>query len=699
MKKKAAAFALLMLFGISFLLMPLSIVTGQLGVNIYLVNPEEEGVAGETVNLQGTIDTTNGRFQIWFDETLVITSYSEGYYVNSNFTIPALSEGGHVITLRDVTTNRNATYDFRLKLAYYIEANVPSLPAQLQEGDDVVLNVTIAGVQPSTTHHANVTVVLPQPPSTTFSKIVELVAPSEETVATALVTYPDTSFKPAGSLTNFTGSYKIYFNETESLAENEFFIGFTDSSYYHRNEIVTIRAIGYQPEENATITIKYAESGTSVYSEILTASSEGIFESAWAVPFDALIGDYNITVISDSTDKLVPDSQLFSIPGYTVKVQTFNLAGEAVSAISVEALDQATEEIYTSASDYQGTAILKLEVGNHLLSGFWNGVNVGELNVSITDSTSFDLTCRLTNIEITVQNENGNLMPFVALDITYQYFTTKENSFEVGSTSGETNLSGTYILNSVLPGISYDINASLYDIVFNANNKTVINVPIQPTSRVVILCPSQSLTLRIIDYNTDAIPNARIELVEITNGLFSSTITDILGTSTVEVTFGKYRLRVFKDEILLNSTSIEVFGDIQHEIPCSLFNIQVAVTVVDYFSQPIPDMNIILHRLGIDPWSSSSKADGIATFSNVIGGDMQIIIYPDGAENNYEAFNVYIPESKDIEIKLNKYILVGPFLVESSALATFIIIFVAILLFISIEVYRRKVAITANNKH
>jgi hypothetical protein len=110
-------------------------------------------------------------------------------------------------------------------------------------------------------------------------------------------------------------------------------------------------------------------------------------------------------------------------------------------------------------------------------------------------------------------------------------------------------------------------------------------------------------------------------------------------------------------------------------------------------------MNLVLNRLGINPWSSSSKADGVATFSNVIGGDMQIIIYPDGAENNYEAFNVYIPESKDIEIKLNKYILVGPFLVESSALATFVIIFVAIFLFISIEVYRRKVAIIANNKH
>ena len=690
MKKKAASFVLLIFFSASLLLMPFSMVTGQLGVNIYLVNPEEEGVAGETVNLQGTIDTTDGRYQIWFDEILAITSYSEGYYVNANFTIPALPEGDHVITLRDVTTNLNATHDFSLKLAYYIEAEKPSSPAQLQEGDDIILNVTIAGVQPSTTHYANVTVKLPEPISASFSRIVALVSSSEETVATSLVTYPAALFEPAGSLTNYTGSYKIYYNETESLAENEFFVGFTDLRYYHRSEIVEIRAIGYQPSENATISITYSESETSVYSESVTASNEGVFESSWAVPFDALIGNYNITLTSDSTNKLVPDSQIFSVPGYTVKVQTFNLAGQTVSEISVEALDQATDEINSGSSDYQGIANLKLEVGNHLITGFWNGVNVGELNVSVTGPTSFDLTCELTNVEITVQNENGNLMPFVELDIMYQYLTTKENTLETGFTSGETDLSGNFILTSVLPGTSYTINASLYNVVFNAGNKSVTNLPVQPASKVMIICPSKTLTLSITDFNADAISNARIELVEVTNGLFNGGISDAAGTVTVEVTFGKYRLRVYKDEILLNSTSIEVFRDIHREISCSLFNIQVEVMVVDYFAQPIPNMNIVLHRSGLEPWSSTTQTNGEATFSDVVGGDMQIIVYPDGAESNYEAFNVHIQESKEVEIKLNKYILVGPFLVESSALATFIIIFIALLLFVSLEVYRRK---------
>lgn len=696
MKEKAAAVTLLILLSVSFLFMPLSVVTGQLGVNILQVNPEEEGVVGQTVNLQGTIDTSNGRYQIWFDETLVLTNSSDGYYVNANFTIPQLPQGDYSITLRDVFTNANTTYDFTLKLAYYIQAVVPPSPELLQEGNDVTLNVTIAGVQSGTTHHANVTVELPAPLSTSYSRIVTLTASSQATVATTLVTYPDAAFQPEGSIINYTGSYTVYFNET--LAKSQFFVGFTNSSQYHRDQTVTIRAIGYQPDENAEISIKNEKTGDEVHSETLTASSEGVITSSWTVPSDALIGDYNITITPDTTDKPIPDSQLFSVPGYSITINTLNLAGEAVPEIVVEALDQATDEVYDGTSISNGIASLKLEKGDHVVTAFWNGVEVGEMNVSITGASSFDLTCELTNIKITVKNENGNLIPFVNLDITYQYVTTKEGTSKTGSASGETDLSGSFILNSVLPGISYTVNASLYDVVFNTGNKTVSNVPVQPTSEVIIICPSRTLTLTIIDYNMDAVSNARIELVEVTSGLFQGAVADDAGTVTVEVTFGKYRLRVYKDEILLNSTVIEVFSDAQRQIRCSLCNIQVSVMVVDYFNQPIPNMNVVLHGSGIDTRSSMTQANGEATFSGVIGGDMQVIAYPEGAESSYEAVSLRVEEPTTISIRLAKYILLGPFLVESSALATFIVVLLAILLFVSIEVYRRKRGKPANSE-
>jgi hypothetical protein len=690
LKKKAVAVTLLILMSIGFLFMPLSLVLGQAGVNIYLVSPEGRGVVSQNVNLQGTISTKDGAYQIWFGNKLVVSSNSEGYYVNVNFTVPELPGGSYSIILRDSIQNVNDTQNFSIIPAYYIQPLVPSSPALLQEGSSVVLNVTLTGGQSDTQYNANVTVTLPAPLSTSYSKVITLSSTTQTGTGRAQLTYPDATFQPEGSLTNYTGLYQLNFNETELLAENQFLVGFTDLSEYHRDQFVTIRAIGYQPDESATINIAYAETGASVYSTAVTASSAGIINANWTVPSDALIGDYNITITPQNTPKPIHDSQLFTVPGYLVKVRTLNLAGDVVPQIMVEALDRVTNTRYSSTSGDDGIASLNLESGNHTISGFWNDVKVGEINATITGESSFDLQCELTNLEITVQDKNGNLIPFVNLDIIYQYVTTKESIAKTGSASGQTGLSGTFTLNSTLTGISYIVNASIYGVVFNIGNNTVSSVPVQPISKVLILCPSRTLSLTVLDYNMVAIPSARIEMFEVTSGLFYGNVTDSSGTVTFEVTFGKYKLRVYTDNILLNETIIEVFSDTQRQIRCSLYNIQVSVTVVDYFAQPIPNINVLLSGAGIGTRSATTQIDGTTTFSNVIGGNMQIIAYPTGIEDSYEAVNLQVEEPTAIQIKMAKYVLIGPFLIETNMLATFIIIFAVILLFLSLEIYRRK---------
>jgi hypothetical protein len=691
LKNRTVTVALLILMSVSILLTPLAIVLGQLGTNIILVSPQDEGTIGQTVNVQGTIETQNGEYEIWFGDKLVTSNIADGYYVNANFTIPPLSEGAYTIILRDVDRNVNATYPLSVLVTYSIQAVEPSPPAQLQEGSGVVLNVTIAGAQSGATYYANVTVVLPAPLSTGYSQVIKLSASSEAAVVTGQVTYPAAAFQPEGALTNYTGSYRVYFNETQALATGQFFVGFTDLNQYHRGQSVAIRAIGYQPGENATVSIKYEKTGAVMHSETVTASSGGIINSNWTVPSHALIGDYNITITPDSTVKLAPDSQLFTVPGYPVKIRTLNLAGEPVPQIAVEAFDPVTNAVNNGTSDSDGIATVNLEKGNYTLTAFWNGVQVGKINVTVTGENTFDLTCELTNLKITVQNQNGNLIPFADLDVTYQYVTTREGASKTGHISGQTDLLGTFTFNSILPGVSYTINASIYGVVFNIGNNTVSGLPVQPISEVTILCPSRTLTLTILDYNGAAIPNARIELFEVTSGLFHSAVTDAAGTVTLEVTFGKYRLRIYTDNnILLNETVIEVFSDTQNKIRCSLYNIQVSVTVVDYFEQPIPNVSVTLHGPGIGTRSATTQNDGTTTFSNVIGGSMQVIAYPAGMENSYEAVNLQIKEPTALTIKMAKYILIGPFLVEASALATFIVFFVAIILFVSVEVYRRK---------
>ena len=684
------AVILLILMSVSFLFMSPSIVLGQQAVSIILVSPQETGVVGQEVNVQGTIETSDGEYQIWFGDKLVVSNSSEGYYVNTNFTIPELREGDYSITLRDFSKNINDTYPFTVSIAYYVEALELSSPAQLQEGSDVVLNVRATGIQSDILYYANVTVALPAPLSTRYSQVVELTV-SNQAVAAGQVTYPSAAFQPEGAHTNYTGSYQVYFNETQLLgAEDQFFVGFTDLSEYHRGEAVAIQAIGYKPDENATLSIKYAETGVSVHSETVTVSRGGIINSSWTVPSDALIGDYNITITPENAAKPLPDSQIFTIPGYPVKIRTLNLAGGAVPQIEIDALDQATNKVYNSTSGSNGIASLNLEDGNHAISAFRNGVKVGEISTTVTGENTFDLKCELTNLEITVQNENGDLIPFVNLDITYQYVTTKGSLAKTGHVSGQAGLSGTFVLNSSLPRVSYIVNASLYGEAFNANNSTVTNLPAQPIYNVIILCPSRSLTLRIIDYNMAAIPDARIEMFEVTSGLFNSATTDAAGTVTVEVTFGKYKLRVYKDAILLNENVVEVFSDTKIEIRCSLYNIEISVRVVDYFEQPIPNINVRLHRSGVETLSDTTQKNGIATYSNVIGGNMQIIAYPEDVENSYQARNLQVEEPTTIQIQMSQYILFGPFLIESSALATLVIILAAVILFVSIEVFMRK---------
>jgi hypothetical protein len=690
LKKKPVALLLLIALTITLVFVPCHTASAQSSVSITNVVPTSQSEeAGEPVIIIGSISTGNGTYRIWFGPNLVVTNSSVGYYVDADFAVPELPAGNYTVTLNDVSANVNDTTTFAVLAGYSINAVVPSSPAQLQEGSSVVLNVTLTGGQASTADYANITVTLPDPLDTNYSSLIPLTTDQTGT-ASAQVTYPGVTFQPSGSLTNYTGLYNVYFNLTTLLAEGQFFIGLTDKSEYHRRDSVAIHAVGYQPNENPTINVTNAQTGASVYPEPgkVTASSGGEVDATWAIPSNATIGEYNVTITSQVTSKPVADSQLFTVPGYPINITTLNLAGEVVPQILVEDLDQATNMLYNGTSGTDGIVTMNLESGNHTFDGFWNDVNVGEMNATITGAGSYDLTCALTDLKVTVQDKNGIVIPFVSLYATFQYVTTNGSS-ETGSASGLTDLSGTFSFNSTLPGIGYTINASIYGIVFNTGNSTVNSVPAQPVFEVTILCPSQTLTLTIVDYHLAVIPNARIELVEQSSGVFYGAVTNDAGTASAEVTFGEYRLRVYMGDILLNETSIDVFNNTQIEIRCVLYNLQVSVMVVDYFGQPISNVNVTLHGPGDVTLSATTQKKGTVTFDNIIGGNMQIITYPEGDAGSYEAVNLQVEGPTTITIKMGIYVLVGPFLVETSVFATLIIILAAVILFLSVEVYRR----------
>jgi len=675
------------------LISPILPVMGQIGSQIDQVFPtEQKGVVGQPVSLTGSIDSRNGTFQIYFGSFLVATGSAQDFSVSAGFRIPETPAGTYAITLRDVLLNNNATKDFTVDTAYIVDPIVPSALAQFQEGSIVVLNVSVTGGKANTAYSSNVTVTLPSPLNTNYSRLVTLPTSNQKGTATSQINFPDSLFDPSGSLTDFAGSYKVYFNLSQSLGSNQFLVGFTNLTQYHRGQTVDIRAIGYQQNDTTTVTIKNQESGATMYTANVSPNSAGTVIAEWTVPSSAAIGSYDVSITAHATPKLAPDQQNITVPGYHTRIRVIDLSGIPVPQIVVEANDAATNKTYSGTTEDDGRAIINLESGQHALTAFWKDLGVGGKSVNVVGEGEFDLSVELTNLEITVKDRNGLLIPYVNLGITYHYLTTKNSQQRTGTAAGQTDVSGMFTLASTPPEISYTINASIYGVTFNGGNDTLSNLPVKPVSAVTILCPSRSLTFSIIDYNRNPISDARLELLESSAGIFYGATTGTNGSVTVEATFGKYRARVYSGSVLLNETLVDAFTDHQIDVQCSLYNFQITVKVSDFFGQPISSANVRLLEPDGTVQSEKTQNDGAAIFSRVVGGDMQITAFVSETDDYYESRRIKVDSPSTIQIRMGRYIALGSLVIQTSLFVTIVIILPVIAIFLFIEMNRMRKA-------
>ena len=695
MKQKALTLSFIALICVTMVAVPFSTVSGQLGLYIYQITKAGGTTAitsvnvGDAVNLVGTLYSANSSYKVYFGDILVDSNKSSGYYVNSNFTIPEVPAGNYVVTLEDVAVAYNTTSSLTVNTAYVAEAVVPSKPALLQEGDSVTINVAITGGQPNTSHTANISVVLPSPLATTFTQIVPLTVGSSGTGRTQ-ITFPATSFQPSGSTTIYTGQYTIYFNQSQNLGQSQFYVGVTDANSYHRQSTVKIRAVGYQAGQTATLKIVNAD-GVAMFSQTVTASDQGIITSTWTIPSTAPLGQYNVTITPLSNIKAIPDSQSFTLPGYKITVNTLNLAGDYVPYLTIKAVDHSSNTETEWNSGYYGSTLLNLESGNHTITAYWDeNVKVGEIKVSITGDTTYDITCQLTNLLISVKDKNGVAIPNVNLDMTYNYVTGAGET-KTGNFSTQTNSSGTYLFDSALPGVTYIVHASKYGVVFNSGNNTINNLPAQPLYEAVIVCPEKTLTLKTFDYRSTVLPNARVDLMEQESGVFYTATTDVNGEISLQVTFGQYRVKVYSPEnVFLNETVLNVLDNTQSQIQCAIYNLQVSVKIVDYFGNAISNVNVQLSRPDASPRLATTQSDGTVTFQNVIGGNIDIVAYIAGNENSYVAENLYVDSPTAVQIQMANCVVLGPLLVGTNAFLASLLILIVLVLFVTAELLRRK---------
>jgi hypothetical protein len=650
------------------------------------------GKVGDSVQVVGTINMTNGSYRIWFSKQMVKEANASANSVSATFPVPAVPKGTYNVTLQDVEKNLNATTTFRVDSAFYINAiTLPSPPGQLQENSTVNIQVNVTGGQANTVYHANITVTPPAPANRTYWSLVTLTNITTNGNGVVSVIYPSVFH---GALqapnTNYVGTYNIAFNKT--LATNTFIVGITNSTKYHRGQIVDIKAGGYKSNETATIKITF---GGKAFDSVnnTNATGEGLVLASWPVPRTASNGTYtlNITSISSSpTTKNPPDIQSFTVPGFDVNMTTENLATEIVQGVRVEVFENG-KSVANGTSNSNGFVQVRLEIGNYTFKASYKGAEVYERRfVSITNTSSFLFYCNLTNLRISVIAVKDGLNVGVP---EVRIYLTRENK------TLTTDINGTAVVHSLLPSVNYTLNASRYGVSFNVTRLSTLLINQNATAWYNVtfkLLPTSTLRLNATDSKGEPINNATVKVQELMGGILYENNTNPEGIAIFQCIFGKYNITIYDAEgIKLNETTVSMFQNQNVSMPCELWGLTLSIKVVDYFGQPISKVKVTLQSVtlqqeGLAPRSQRTGPDGVATFDNISGGNLQITVYLSDKAQPYVAEGLFVGSSATVQISLEKYVMLAGFLVETSSLTVAILIIASVILVLSVEVYRRK---------
>ena len=673
-KQLVCLFLMLTSMVLSFSFLP----RAKAGMVLFAVTPDT-GNVGTNVTLTANLTTTNGRYNITFDNVVEAFGNATGNDVTVSFLVPETTVGSHDVAVVDVNTGENATGYFVVLSSYSLNVSVPAPPAQLQENDSVPISVNVTGGIYNSTVDAEITVQTPNGTS-----YVQDLGISTSTVGSgnATLVYPG-NFS-GGANTDYVGDYEVSFDL--SNATMPFFVGLTNSTEYHRMETINVKAV-YAQNETVTLTV----SGLGISPVNVTADSAGLINySSWTVPNTASIGNYTVNIVSASghTVKTPQDTQNFTVPGFAFNVTARNLAGDLVPNVDVRAFEHEVSVINRTTNS-NGLAVLTLELGNFTLQGYFQGVKVGEREVEVTyneTSNFLDFMVNLTNLNIRVVSVvNGAEIGIPEVGV---YLTP-------GGVGLKTDITGSVMAHSLLPNATYVLNASRYNIPF-PNVTTIASLlgvdgnPVN-VSYVNITCPS--FTLKVNAFKADGQPfsNAVVEAKELLGGIHYHGNTDSNGTVAFSAIFGKYNVEIHDSAgKQLNSTATDLFQDQNVTVYCNLFDLSISVTVTDYFGQPFPNINITLQGNGSEPILSRTQANGMVTFDNLIGDSFSISVYLSEQGPPTVVDSLLVDGSTAVPIRINKYVLLAGFVVETSQLAIAVIIVLSLVLVLSLEVYRKR---------
>lgn len=665
-------FASTLLLTSVFLLCLLAFSTPKAGATpaISSVDPNR-GRVGTTVHVWGRIDVRDGEYSILFAGQPVKNGTASGTRVDDYFVVPSLPNGTYSVVLYDVAAkSESAPLNFTIIPYFRVGATAKPHPMQIQEGENVNIWANVSGGKANWAYLVNVTVIDP-------AKSVYWVGPTIHTDENGLgnvsLTYPS-DFIPPGANTNYTGTYQITLNGT--VATGSFFVGITDAYEYHRFETVRVKALGYNPERNVTITIEFPD-GRTPFSNETSVQRDGIVQFFWEVPGDSPVGEYTLSISQVGWKKKVEDVQTFLVPGFPVKIKALNLNGEPVPSVNIkvhELRNESSQEVAKGMTGNDGVAEFQLEIGNYNCKAYLREKSVGETLIHVLGEGSWNLTCNLINIKITVEDWNTlEPLPFVVLSVTSSYVV--ENETKTYTAVEETDINGTAVFHSMFTNVSYVIEASRYGGVFNTTR--IERLFARKLFNLTIMCPPRNLEVHVLDSNLAPLPGATVTAYELT---FAYPVgegeTDDSGRTVLNLTFGRYKVKVFMSGVLLNETEVNLAVQAKSlpiTIYCEIYNVDVLVKVSDFFGNPIPNAKVeVAKEEASYKWESLTDTNGVASFQRIVGGDCQISVYIGGSTTPCLTRSVYIDQAKIITFKVVGYVVFLGFLMETMVFSTLI---------------------------
>jgi len=563
-------------------------------------------------------------------------------------------------------------------------------PTRIQEGLDTNITFNLYGANASTTYTFKINVTSPSGDS----YFANITVTTDETGSGSNMTEFLRDF--AHATTKYVGTYNIAVNET--LATSNFTVGLTDKLKYVRSETVSIRGSGYEPNEPVTVDMKFGN--TPVFSENVDASQDGLVAYSWVIPENATSGVYTLTLTnatSPGTGKSPPDVQDFTVEN-VCEIQTRNLANQTVAGVLVEVYN-ATSGLYLNLwneTDETGQVKFMLEAGNYTFKAFWKNVEVGAMyNQSVTENVALQLKCdRLSNLKLTVTNETGAPIPFIDLNLRYNYTTRDNQPIQEPPTSFTTNTNGTVILQNVFTNISYLIEARRYGFPFNTT--LIENLSAQGWNNVTIVAPTYTMFVNVLGAQNAPAAGVRLLAYDWNSSQTAQQgNTDDNGNVTLSLTFGRYRLRLYKNDAFLKEVTVDLLNQSLNQyffvIHIDIYKVDLSVRVVDYFGQPIPNVLVVFQRKVDSNYKTieneTTASDGVAWFHSIIGGDSRVSVSVAGRPG--ETQYLYLVDSKQILFKLDGYVAVFGYALETSQFVTMVILLMIIVAFIIASTYKR----------